>query len=167
MGILEKRVMTEFTILHHGVPLGTASTAPDQNGDHDHRFALNLMDFAPAPAYESIRPLARLAAESFLGGFFSPLVDLKAADAAMPAAKQLWAELELADVRGNPVAGRIVWLIEDTIGGNPSYWVDVELDDASSDVPARPRVPPHGGRAHNHPPPNAPGTGSHPAGSIG
>ena len=132
--------MAQFTILHRGVPLGTAFTLPTSDSEPDHRFELNLMDFAPTPAYESVRPLARLAAEAFFGGFFSPLVDLGAATDAVPAAERLWAELELVDVRGNPVAGRVVWLIEVTMGGKSSYWVDVELDDASADVPAR--VPP-------------------------
>ena len=45
--------------------------------------------------------LARLAADSFFGWFFGPLVDLEAADAAVPAAERLWAELELADSQGN------------------------------------------------------------------
>jgi hypothetical protein len=146
--------MTQFTILHHGVPLGTASTASDLDAEPDHPFAFNLMDFTPAPGYESIRPLARLAAALFFGGFFGPIVDLEAADAAMPAAKRLWAELELADVRGNPVAGRVYWLLEDTVAGKPSYWVDLELDDASADVPARTHDPAPTARAHNAPPPN-------------
>ena len=93
--------MTQFTILHRGVPLGTASTAPEFDAERDRRFALNMMDFEPAAAYESVRPLARLAADSFFGWFFGPLVDLEAADAAVPAAERLWAELELADSQGN------------------------------------------------------------------
>jgi hypothetical protein len=103
----------------------------------------------------SDRREARLAAEAFFGGFVEPLVDLKAAEAAVPAAERLWAELELADEQGNPVPGRVVWLIELSTGGRPSYWVDVELDDAPSTVPARRRTPSTGTSAHDPPPPNA------------
>ena len=148
--------MTEFTILHRGVPLGTASTAPELDAEPEHRFALNMMDFEPTAAYESVRPLARLAADSFFGWFIGPIVDLEKADAAVPAAEKLWAELELADVHGNPVAGRVVWLIEESFGGKPSYWVDVDLDDASADVPARVPETPRREWGHNRLPPNAP-----------
>ena len=118
--------MTEFTILHRGVALGRAFTiGPDTEGDTP--FALNMMDFEPSPAYESVRPLALLAAESFFGWFVGPLTDLEAADSAVPAAERLWDELELADADGTPVAGRVVHLLEQSFGGKPSYWVDVEL----------------------------------------
>ena len=109
------------------MPLGTGFTIPTADPEPDNRFELNLMDFAPTLAYESVRPLARLAAETVFAGVFSPLVDLEAATDAVPAAERLWAELEIVDVRRNPVAGRVVWLIAVTMG---------ELDDATADVPA-------------------------------
>jgi hypothetical protein len=146
--------MTQFTILHHGVPLGTAFTTPsDEEGGNP--FALNTMDFAPAPAYESVRRLTRHAADAFCGWFIGPLVDWEAAEKDLPAAEQMWAELELADEQGKRVAGRVVAFFEQSLGGKPSYWVDVELDDASADVPARRLTPPSGESAHNQLPPNA------------
>ena len=147
--------MTQFTILHRGVPLGVAFTPPESEGDDPNPFALNMMEFEPAAAYESVRPLARLAAASFFGGLFGPIVDLEAADAALPAAKALWAELELADTVGNPVAGRVVWFLENTFGGQVSYWVDVELDDASADMRARAPMPPRRAQSYNQLRPNA------------
>jgi hypothetical protein len=105
--------MTQFTILHHGVPLAVASTVPQSDADDPKPFALNMMDFEPATAYE------------------------------------------LADAVGNPVAGRVMWLIDDTIGGNASYWVDVELDDASADVRARMPTPPRRASGYTHLSPNA------------
>src|SRR5689334_7673121 len=75
--------MTQFTILHHGVPLGTAFTTPsDEEGGNP--FALNMMDFTPAPAYESVRRLTRHAADAFCGWFIGPLVDWEAAEKDLP-----------------------------------------------------------------------------------
>jgi len=146
--------MTQFTILHRGVRLGTALTTPAVGTEAD-RFALNMMDFEPAAAYESIRPLTRLASHAIFGWFIGPLVDWEAAAEALPAAERMWAELELADPQGRPVAGRVVAFFEDSVGGKPSYWVDVELDDASADVAARKQAPPRTTRGLNRIPPNA------------
>ena len=125
--------MTEFTIIHRGLPIGTASTTPRSEADPGGPFEFCFLDFRPLPTYEGVGPIVRLASQAlanfgFLGPAANPASDA-AGRAAYAAAQSFWDELELADASGRPIAGRVVWFLEHTRGGQASYWVDVELDE--------------------------------------
>jgi hypothetical protein len=147
--------MTQFNILHRGVPIGSAATTPRPDAGPGDPFEFSFLDFRPSPAYEAVRPVIRLASDALAHfGFLGPVADPESDSrgrAAYVAAQAVWVELELADDSGRPVAGRVVWFLEHIVGGEPSYWLDVELDDAGANAPARQRVPPHDVPAYNPP----------------
>jgi hypothetical protein len=150
--------MTQFTILHRGVPIGSAGTTPRPDAEPDDPFEFSFLDSRPSPAYEAVRPVIQLASDALAHfGFLGPIADPESDSrgrAAYVAAQAVWGELELADDSGRPVAGRVVWFLEHIVSGEPSYWLDVELDDTRANVPAGLRVPPHDGPAYNRPRPN-------------
>lgn len=137
--------MAAFTIVRRGVPIGTTNTTPRPDTDARNWFEFSLLDFKPLPALQSVAPVVRLASHALANlGFLGPAAD-PASDAAgreaHAAARALWDELELVDATGNPVGGRVVWLIEMTFSGQTSYWLEVELDEADAAVPAHIRPP--------------------------
>src|SRR5262245_10411358 len=150
--------MTQFTILHRGVPIGSAATTPRPDAGPGDPFEFSFLDFRPLPAYDAIRPVIRLASDALAHfGFLGPVADPESdsrGQAAYVAAQALWGELELADDRGRPLAGRVVWFLEHIVDGEPSYWFDVEVDGPGANVAAGLRVPPHDVPAYNRPRPN-------------
>jgi hypothetical protein len=130
--------MTQFTLLYHGVPIGYAAQRAD--AEHGDPFEFCFLDFHPVAAYSAVRPVIRLASDAFANfGFLGPAAEPAsdtAGRAALAAAKNLWLDLELADTNGRPVAGRVVCFHEHDAGGRPSYWLDVEVDDAGASAPA-------------------------------
>ena len=150
--------MAAFTIVHHGVPIGRTTTTPRPDVDAPEWVEFSLLDFQPLPAYETVAPVVRLVSRAlanfgFLGPAADPASDV-AGRVAYATAQAFWDELELVDTTGNPVGGRVVWLIEMTVGGQTSHWLDVELDDAGAAVPARLR-PPRSATPAAHSPPAA------------
>jgi hypothetical protein len=137
------------------VPIGTTSTTPPTDPDAPDWFEFSLLDFKPLPAFESVAPVVRLASRAlanfgFLGPAADPAPDVAGREA-YAAARSFWAELELVDTTGNPVGGRVVWFVEISIGGQTSYQLDVELDEAGAAVPARLRSPRSTAPAHSPP----------------
>ena len=127
--------MTEFTILYHGVPIGSATTPPrEPEPDEPAWFRFCFLDFRPLAAYETVAPVLRLASRALANfGYVGPAADPvsdEAGRAAYAAAQRLWNELELADGAGRPIAGRVALFLEHTMGGEVGYWLDVELDAA-------------------------------------
>jgi hypothetical protein len=135
--------MAALTIFHRGVPVGTTDTEPRSDADAPDGFEFSLLDFNPLPAFESVAPVVRLASRALANlGFLGPVADPAsdvAGQEAHAAARAFWDELELVDSTGNPVGGRVVWLIEMTFGAQTSYWLEVALDEADTPVPARNR----------------------------
>jgi len=151
--------MTHFSILHRGVPIGSATTASYDDAGQGDPFEFSFLDFDPLTAYEAVRPTIRLASDAIARfGFLGPVADPESdsrGQAAYNAAEELWAELELADDSGRPIGGRVVWFLEHVMDGRPLYWLAVEVDDAGANTVARLRVPPHNGPAYNRPLPTA------------
>lgn len=151
--------MTHFSILHRGVPIGSATTASPGDAGQGDPFEFSFLDFHPLSAYEAVRPTIRLASDALTHfGLLGPVADPESdsrGQAAYNAAQALWAELELADDSGRCVAGSVVWFLEHVVDGRPLYWLDVEVDGAGANAIARLRIPPHNGPAYDRPMPNA------------
>jgi hypothetical protein len=99
--------------------------------------------FRPLGGYAAVRPVVRRAGEAFehLGYLGPPSEAASAArgEAALAAAEELWAELELRDERGLRAAGRVIWLLELHPGSAPYQWVVISFEGAPAPVPAWPQ----------------------------
>ena len=146
--------MAQFTLVHRGVPIGIA-TGDAEDADPGEPLRFSFMDFQPLDAYESVAPVIRLAARAlgnlgFLGPAAEPASDA-AGKAAQHAAHTLWKELEITNESGAPVAGRVVWFLEEHVEDEPFYWLNVEVDASGAAVPARLRDREVGGDAQQSP----------------
>jgi hypothetical protein len=157
--------MTEFALVHRGVPIGAAATNPffdrppavgpaPQLGEPIH---LDFLEFRPLAAYEVLAPALQLAERAFSNlGFLGPAADPAsdaAGKAAHAAAESIWREIELVDSAGAPVSGRVVWFLDAPRRPEQRFWLHVELDDAAAPVPAALPRAPRGGSAHEPPAP--------------
>lgn len=137
--------MTELTVLHNGVPIGVATTRLEEGAEPTSAFDLSCLEFRPLTGYATVAPVIQLATTAFLNlGCLGPVTDPESdlrGQAATEAAEDLVAELELADARGRHVPGRVTWFQDDRSGDEPSFTIDLELEDAEEDVaPAAPAV---------------------------
>ena len=68
--------MTQFTILHRGVPIGSAATTSRPDAGPGAPFEFSFLNFRPSPAYEAVRPAIQLASDALAHlGFLGPVAD--------------------------------------------------------------------------------------------
>ena len=130
----------QFTITHHGVPVGTTEFTLEGE-----RIVVGVR---PLPGYAAIRPLVRAASVALAEVAFAGAQPVETA--ALRQGAELGRALELRDEAGALVPVDYVELTE-WPGGNPEVAAMLRLRDAHAAVPALVRRAPRGGSSTDSP----------------
>jgi hypothetical protein len=130
----------QFTITHHGVPVGT--TEFTMAGER------LVVAVRPLPGYTAIRPLVRAASVALAGVALGGTQPVESG--ALRRAAELGRALELRDEAGALVPVDYVELTE-WPGGHPAVAAMLRLRDAHAAVPATVHPPPRGGSSTDPP----------------
>jgi hypothetical protein len=140
-----------FRLVTHRVELGPGVTLADLARFGGSDISLHAIDFRPTPAYAAIADAIRLDNLArhklgFLGPVADPASDERGREA-MRVAATICSEIELRDLSGNGVAGRVGHIWQDEVSEGWEVHLDVNFDEEPSAVAAslRNRVKTSGG----------------------